>query len=156
MTTQQARERRHAETCPCPTPELHVARYGVLDVCPNCEGCPCLISEVPVSDPSAPQVPVPSGSSGETAQDFAVIGDWLVLRVNKCTCGGAAVLGLGHEQGCGWDVVAKVDEVAPALERFWRDRIADELDKEATRYGGPEARFGCYYAAAARIARGVS
>ncbi|QRY48120.1 hypothetical protein JVX93_15825 [Mycolicibacterium boenickei] len=44
--------------------------------------------------------------------DFAVMGDWLAQTINQCTCYGGE---FGHERGCGYEPVAKVEEVKAAL-----------------------------------------
>jgi hypothetical protein len=59
-------------------------------------------------------------------QRFAIVGDWLCLQVDQCTCGSGGT-GYGHESGCGWDAVAKLDPILAVVEPVLRQRWEAEL-----------------------------
>lgn len=44
----------------------------------------------------------------EGVETWDVFGDWVAAQVNNCTC--ACITGYGHEPGCGYEPVGKVDE----------------------------------------------
>jgi hypothetical protein len=63
------------------------------------------------------------------SNEYAVVDDWLVVRVDKCTCG-AGGTPYGHEPHCGWEAVAKLDEILAAVEPIVRQRWEAELMPE--------------------------
>ena len=48
---------------------------------------------------------------------IAVVGDYLCVKVGRCTCDGPfdAVPGVDHRDGCGYEPVATLDEIEKAL-----------------------------------------
>lgn len=42
--------------------------------------------------------------------EYALMGKWLVGRVDGCTCGAGAT-GYGHASGCGWEPLIAVEQI---------------------------------------------
>lgn len=49
-----------------------------------------------------------------TAGDLSVYGEWLVQEANGCTCQGSDAH-YGHQSGCGYEPLLKVEDVKDAL-----------------------------------------
>ncbi|WPH57691.1 hypothetical protein [Mycobacterium phage WXIN] len=43
--------------------------------------------------------------------EYSIIGDWLARAVNACTCYGGGDHNYGHEPGCGYEPLARVEEL---------------------------------------------
>lgn len=75
------------------------------------------------------------------AAEFAVIGEWFCGHVDGCTCaGGTLESSYAHEQGCGWEPLAKVDEVRSVLAAA--DRAAGVVRVNTRSDGDREALRG--------------
>lgn len=56
---------------------------------------------------------VPTTPAPSIAAIYDINGEWLVQRVDGCTCYGGRPY--GHEPGCGWEPIAKVADMLEAL-----------------------------------------
>jgi hypothetical protein len=81
------------------------------------------------------------GESGQTPAlpDFAVIADYLVARVDRCTCDGPFET-YGHRPECGYEPVVALDELAEVLARAGRTVLEQAATDEQwfVFYGGSD------------------
>ena len=70
--------------------------------------------------------------------EFAIEDDWLVTDTGWCTCGASMRGSTAHDPGCGWEKVARLDQLPGWAEL--RARLRRELVEEVLT---PEARTHC-------------
>lgn len=66
----------------------------------------------------------PVGDLPDEADQLAIMGDWLVGKVDGCTC---APFEGQHEPHCGWEPCAPLAVIVAMVEPLIRAHIADEL-----------------------------
>lgn len=72
----------------------------------------------------------------EGVETWDVFDDWVAAQVNRCTC--SCITGYGHEPGCGYEPVGKVDEPILKLAVAARGLLPElRAEVEQLRAGGP-------------------
>ena len=66
----------------------------------------------------------PIGDLSAVADQLAIMGDWLVGKVDGCTC---APFEGQHEPHCGWEPCAPLAVIVAMVEPLIRAHIADEI-----------------------------
>jgi len=69
------------------------------------------------------------------ADQLAIMGDWLVGKVDGCTC---APFEGQHEPHCGWEPCAPLAVIKAMVEPLIRAHIADQVKAMPRRVGTPE------------------
>ena len=80
---------------------------GNYDTCPECKGA-CdegARAAIAAMTPTPQVVETVAGDAG----DYSIINGWLVEYAGQCTCAGGGVY--GHENGCGYEPIALVEDI---------------------------------------------